>query len=290
MKIEAYIKHLSGQVNSFIRKVVSFGNKKVDSAVAYAVFSGGKRLRPALFLVTLESLGKKINQDALRVAAALEFVHVFSLIQDDLPLMDNDDYRRGRLTAHKVFGEDIALLASDALLNRAYALICRDSAFSAELKSKILSELAVAVNNLIAGQADDLDLVRKKKIPAGRLNDIYMAKTGALLSACVKIAGIIKGLNAAELKKLGSFGNKLGLVYQISDDLLNVSCDKKTFKGRLLSDKKRGKLTYLSMFGRDKALDISDGLINGAIREIKNIPMDKGRLLELCFFILKRKY
>ncbi len=292
MDIKSYLKKTKRSVDAVLRNYLRPGRGRIYNAMRYAV-SGGKRLRPLLFIAVFESLGGKLDRKVLKIACAVEFIHVFSLVQDDLPVMDNDDYRRGRLSTHKVFGEDIALLASDALLNAAYGIILTDKSrdFSPYLKIKVLSELntAVGLKGLIGGQVEDLGLT-KKRVSVRRINDIYLKKTGMLIAACVNIAAILRSVGPAKLKICDGLGKKLGLSYQILDDILNEAGDEKMLKGRKNSDKRRGKLAYPSLVGIERSRDILAGLIRQVKLDMEKLDTDDGRLSVLCDHIFARSY
>ena len=291
MSIERYVENIRRKADLALKRDLPQGKDKVSSAMRYACLSGGKRLRPILFITTFESLGGKTNKGVMKIASAIEFIHAFSLIQDDLPSLDNDDYRRGRLTAHKAFGEDIAILASDALLNDAYRIILEDSSLGPGLKVEIVTELTRAVKNLIRGQEKDLGLTKEKHTGLLKLNEIYLDKTAVLIAACLKIAGILRRVKSRELKRLNSFGKKLGLAYQISDDILNVIGDKKAFRGKRFSDQRKGKLTYVSIAGIKSSQEIAENLIREAKKDLEEIGnIDKEKINCLCDFILKRTY
>jgi len=291
LTIKEYIADIRKKVNLAIGENLPHGNDRVSRTMRYAVLNGGKRLRPVLLIAVFESLGGRIDSGILTIASSIEFIHTFSLIQDDLPALDNDDYRRGKPAAHKVFGEDIAILASDGLLNEAYKILLEEAALDAGLKVKIACELMRTVRILISGQEKDLALTLRK--PAGllRLKEIYSGKTAALINASIKIAGILRSLEANELKRLNSFGMKLGMSYQVLDDILNVSAENKAFKGRKFSDRRKGKITYVSLIGVKKSKETAANLIKAAKREIAKInQIDKEKLYSLCDFLLQRAY
>ncbi len=290
-RIENYIDTIRRRVDLAIRKNLSQGKDRVSRAMRHAVLNGGKRLRPVLLIATFESLGGKIDSLVLTIAAAIEFIHTFSLIQDDLPALDNDDYRRGNPAVHKLYGEDIAILASDSLLNEAYKIVLEEDALDAGLKVKIASELMRTVKILISGQEMDLALTLRKPVGLLRLKEIYLGKTAALITACMKIAGILRKVKASELRRLNSFGMKLGMSYQVLDDILNVTADNKAFEGRKFSDQRKGKITYVSLIGVKKSKETVENLIKAAKREIAKINyIDKEKLYSLCDFLLKRTY
>lgn len=263
----------------------------ISRAMRYSVLGGGKRLRPMLLLAAYESLGGSINRSVLRIACAVEFIHSFSLIQDDLPAMDNDDYRRGRLTAHKAFKEDIALLASDALLNEAYRIVLENDGIEEKLRAKTALELTAAVNRLLEGQEKDLSLSRLKPHILSELDKIYLNKTAALITCCLRVAGILRGVSGRQLNCLSSFGQRLGLAFQIQDDILNVTGDRQALRGKRLSDRRRGKITYVSIAGIKKSKGIVTRLIKEAKKDLEMIKdIDKERLLGFCEVILRRTY
>lgn len=263
----------------------------ISRAMRYSVLGGGKRLRPLLLLAAYESLGGSINRPVLRIACAVEFIHSFSLIQDDLPAMDNDDYRRGRLTAHRAFKEGIALLASDALLNEAYRIALENEGIEEKLRAKTALELTHAVNRLLGGQEKDLSLSRLKPHTLSELDKIYLNKTAALITCCLRIAGILRGVSGRQLNCLSSFGQRLGLAFQIQDDILNVTGDKQALRGKRLSDRRRGKITYVSIAGIKRSEGIVTRLIKEAKKDLEMIKdIDKERLLGFCEVILRRTY
>jgi geranylgeranyl diphosphate synthase type II len=291
LNIKKYIADIRKKVNLAIGENLPHGNDRVSRAMRYAVLNGGKRLRPVLFIAVFESLGGRIDSGILTIASSIEFIHAFSLIQDDLPALDNDDYRRGKPAAHKVFGEDIAILASDSLLNEAYKILLEEDALDAGLKVKIASELTRAVKILISGQEKDLALTPRKPVGLLRLKEIYLGKTAALITSCMKIAGILRSLKANGLSRLNSFGMKLGMSYQVLDDILNVTAKNKAFKGRKFSDERKGKITYVSLIGVKKSKEAVTNLIKAAKREIAKINrIDKEKLYSLCDFLLRRAY
>ncbi|TAN60772.1 polyprenyl synthetase family protein [bacterium] len=263
----------------------------ISRVMRYSVLGAGKRLRPMLFIAAYESLGGLISRAVLRIACAIEFIHSFSLIQDDLPAMDNDDYRRGRLTAHKAFKEDIALLASDALLNEAYRITLENGGIEEKLRVKTALELTRAVNRLLEGQEKDLSLSRLKPRTLSELDKIYLNKTAALITCCLRIAGILRGVSDSRLNCLSSFGQRLGLAFQIQDDILNVTGDKRALRGKRFSDQRWGKITYVSIAGIKKSKGIVTRLIKEAKKDLEKIKnLDKGRLLGFCEVILRRTY
>lgn len=227
-----------------------FKKDEVSNAVAYSLMAGGKRIRPLLFLHLIESYNLAYK-DYIDIALSIEMIHTYSLIHDDLPCMDNDDLRRGKLTCHKQFNEATALLAGDALLNEAVLLIL-NSTLDAHTKNKLAITLykASGMNKMIAGQNMDMQF-ENKNITISQLEEIHLNKTGALISACLEMAAIIACPNEATIAS--EIGYKLGLAFQIQDDVLDVTSDTITLGKTVGSDIDNHKNTYVTLLGVEKA-------------------------------------
>lgn len=230
--------------------------KSVIEAARYSLSAGGKRIRPALVMEFCRVCGGE-PETALPVACAIEMMHTFSLIHDDLPCMDNDDLRRGKPSCHKAHGEATALLAGDALAIMPFEIIAKAGlkktiSQDAALKiSALLAELA-GFGGMIGGQTVDLENENKKP-PVAVILEMYRMKTGALLEFCCKAGCIAAGAGAKEQLAAGSFGQRLGLAFQITDDILDISADEKTLGKPVGSDAENGKYTYVSAVGLEKA-------------------------------------
>lgn len=240
--------------------------KKLLSAMKYSVFAGGKRVRPVLFFATLDSLGVDYKKYGA-FAAAIEFIHTYSLIHDDLPAIDNDDYRRGKLTNHKVYGEDFAVLAGDALLNFAYETalngVIDENTFAAV---KQLAEFSGATG-MVGGQAYDLS--EEKTCCESVLYDIDDLKTGKLLTIPFTMASIIAGKkNFDEFLLLGKI---LGRLFQYTDDILDVNASFEQIGKTPNKDEKQNKVTAVSVFGKAGAEKLVDELFTSGIKTLKNI-------------------
>ena len=224
---------------------------RLHAAMRYSLEAGGKRLRPVLVLAAAELFDTRT--DALAAAVALECLHTYSLIHDDLPCMDNDDLRRGRATAHKQFDEATALLAGDALLTLAFQLIGRHYAGSPALCAALTRELADAAGSerLIGGQMEDLLAERKADATAAELEFIHLNKTAAMLSASLVTGGLCGGATEAQLADLRDAGRHLGLAFQIMDDILDATADTATLGKTAGKDAKAGKTTYVKLHGLD---------------------------------------
>ena len=234
-------------------------------AILYSVEAGGKRIRPLIFLEILEGFGIELTEGHFDVAAALEMIHTGSLIHDDLPAMDDDDYRRGRLTSHKKFDEATAILAGDSLFLNPFGLVA-DTALSADIKVRLIAELSQASGTygMVGGQMLDMK-GEERKLNLSELQLIHTNKTGKLLTFPVVAAGIVANLAANDLKSLREAGSLVGLAFQVRDDILDVTATfeeiGKTPKKDLLADK----ATYPSLLGLEKSYDILNRSIDQAL-------------------------
>lgn len=252
---------------------------KIYEAVRYSVFNGGKRIRPILCLAAAEAVGGDLAS-AMPVACALELIHTYSLIHDDLPAMDNDDFRRGKPTCHKVFGEDMAILAGDALLTEAFVLLSRAekvrlSGFSAERRLAVIQEIAYAAGicGMVGGQALDV-LSGKSESGEDTLREIHRRKTGALIVAAVKSGAIIFNAGKDKIQSLAEYGINAGLAFQIADDILNVEGDRELMGKETGSDAAHNKLTYPSLLGMELAKEKLAKYIDAAVASLSNF--DRG--------------
>ncbi len=262
-------------------------NKVID-AVRYSLQAGGKRIRPVIMMEFCRLCGGNPGA-ALDFAVALEMIHTYSLIHDDLPCMDNDDMRRGKPSCHKAFGEDIALLAGDTLLTEAF-FICANAPVSSDKVLKAISFLSsnAGVHGMIGGQVLDLSF-EKNKPDAMDLQDMYMRKTAALLIAAASIGCIAAGKDDEEtLKSAAKYGYNLGLAFQIIDDILDVTANEKVLGKPVGSDDKNNKTTFVSLYGLDKAFAIAAELSNMALDALDEIGGDTEALYEITNYLLDR--
>ncbi|MGJ7044612.1 polyprenyl synthetase family protein [Thermoanaerobacterium thermosulfurigenes] len=250
-------------------------------AMKYSVFAGGKRLRPVLCISACELVGGN-KEDALPVACAIEFIHTYSLIHDDLPAMDNDDLRRGKPTNHKVYGEAIAILAGDALLNYGFEVLIQQALNSNKSQNilRAADEIARAAGcrGMIAGQVVDL-LSENKEIGEYDLKFMHDHKTGALIKASILAGAIIGGADAATLKKLSSYAEYLGFAFQVKDDILDVQGDEAKLGKDIGSDMVNGKSTFVSVLGLQRSVELVNELTEKAI-SILNDFGNKGEFLK----------
>jgi geranylgeranyl diphosphate synthase type II len=260
----------------------------IHKAMRYSLFAGGKRMRPALCLAAATACGGSQAQ-AMPLACAVECIHTYSLVHDDLPAMDDDDYRRGKLTNHKVFGEGIAVLAGDALLTQAFEIAAKAKPASPYSHQRLFLELSEAAGSLqlIAGQVADLE-AEGKKISAEHLRYIHERKTSALLRCSVRLGGMSAGCSAAQLKALSDFGYHVGLAFQVIDDILDVTQTSEKLGKTAGKDTKAAKATYPSIVGLDRSRKIAEQLTERAFAALRVFD-GKARALEaLAEFLLKR--
>jgi geranylgeranyl diphosphate synthase type II len=260
----------------------------IHKAMRYSLFAGGKRMRPALCLAAAAACQGR-EADAMPLACAVECIHTYSLIHDDLPAMDNDDYRRGKLTNHKVFGEGIAVLAGDALLTQAFEIAVRGKSWPRHSHQKIILELASAAGSLqlIAGQVADLE-AEGKKISAAQLRYIHERKTSALLCCSVRLGGMSANCTPAQLNALTDFGYHVGLAFQVIDDILDVTQTSETLGKTAGKDTQAQKATYPSIVGLDKSRKIAQQLTDKAFAALKIFRGKAPALEALAEFLLRR--
>ncbi|MBN2319256.1 MAG: polyprenyl synthetase family protein [Acidobacteria bacterium] len=292
MDIQTYLAESKIIVDQYLEKLLPEENEEpstIHKAMRYSVFAGGKRVRPILVLASGESLGGE-RSVLLHLGAAVEMMHTYSLIHDDLPALDNDDLRRGRPTCHKVFGDAMAILAGDALMTRCYQVLAALPGVSESTRVRIISEIADAtgtVKGMIGGQVVDLES-EGKTVGPDVLEYIHHSKTGALLTACVRCGALAVGANAAELGALTGYGSKIGLVFQIVDDILDVTSSSEELGKTAGKDAKVEKATYPALYGleasRTKALE----LVESALQDIAAFGEKAENLRSLARFIVQR--
>lgn len=260
----------------------------LHKAMRYSLFAGGKRMRPALCLAAAEACGGAENA-AMPLACAVECIHTYSLIHDDLPAMDNDDYRRGKLTNHKIFGEGIAILAGDALLTQAFEIAAHFKAARRYGHQAIFRELARAGGSLqlIAGQVADLE-GEGKTLGAKQLRYIHERKTSALLCCSVRLGGMSANCAPAQLKALTDFGYNVGLAFQIIDDILDITQTSEQLGKTAGKDTAARKATYPSIVGLEKSRKIAQQLTHRAFAALKTFRGKAGALEALAVYLLQR--
>lgn len=261
----------------------------IHKAMRYSLFAGGKRLRPILCMEAARASGGRV-EGVERAACALELIHTYSLIHDDLPALDNDDWRRGRPTNHKVFGEAIAILAGDALLTLAFGLLARLPGAGAQTRVELAAELAEAAGSqegMIAGQVRDLEGEGAIPTPE-RLEAIHRAKTGALLRASVRMGGIYAGADATALAALTAYGEHIGLAFQIVDDVLDVEQSSQTLGKTAGKDAAQRKITFPAVYGVEESKRMAARELEAAHDALSPLGAAAHRLHELADYIMQR--
>jgi geranylgeranyl diphosphate synthase type II len=262
----------------------------IHRAMRYSLFAGGKRIRPILFLEAARSVAGDVP-GAADAACSLEFIHTYSLIHDDLPALDNDDYRRGKLTNHKVFGEAMAILAGDALLTLAFEVLAKLEYTTAEQRSRMIAELATAsgtVGGMIAGQVADLE-GEGKPPDAQLLETIHRAKTGALLRASVRMGAIYANASETQIEALSCYGEHIGLAFQIVDDILDVEESSEALGKTAGKDATQGKITFPAVYGLAASRQMAKTECERAHRMVAPFGERARRLREIASHIVQRK-
>ena len=281
----------SNRINDELKKYLKKDEcpeKILNEAVEYSLMAGGKRIRPVLIMSTYE-LFKSDVERVLPFAVAMEMVHTFSLIHDDLPGIDNDDYRRGKLTNHKKYNEATAILAGDNLLNNAYNLILNDINNNDDCKLEklqSLKELSDGIDRMIAGEYVDTEF-EGKEISNHYLEYMHENKTGALIKASVRIGAIMAGADEESINKLTTYAEKIGLAFQVKDDILSEIGDSKELGKPVGNDRERGKCTYTTKYGLEEAQKMLKEITEDAVNIISSF--DNGDFLkELALYIANR--
>jgi geranylgeranyl pyrophosphate synthase len=266
--------------------------KKLHKAMRWSLFAGGKRFRPALLIAVGKTFGAE-TEKLVRTAAAIEMIHTYSLIHDDLPSMDNDDLRRGRETCHVKFDEATAILAGDALQNLAFQIIAEDENLSAEIRVRLISEIANASgtpDGMVGGQQMDLEAEGNgKNISIEDLERIHRNKTGAMISISAKAGAIIAEANEPEINAVANYASQIGLLFQITDDLLDITQTTETLGKTAGKDVSAEKATYPAFYGLEQTRNLAESIYQKACRELKKIDKETSLLIELADFILHRK-
>ena len=294
MNLNKYLSQQAKLVNSALKKSLPKDNSIISKAMRYSLLAGGKRLRPVFVILAAGIFGVKAEK-VLPAACAVEYLHTYSLVHDDLPAMDNDDLRRGMPTSHKKFGEAAAILCGDALLTESFNLITKSQAKSENIVKavSILAEYS-GYKGMIAGQAEDtLESGRwsrkNKPMLAKKLKFIELTKTAALLTASLKIGAVLAGADNKSLKALEIYGENVGCAFQIADDILDVYADKKLL-GKKGSDIDNDKLTALSLYGKEKAEKLATEHVQKAKTAVRIFGKKSEILNALADYAIERKY
>ena len=264
-------------------------DEKLARAMEYSLLSGGKRLRPVLLMAAADAVNGT-GENFLTTASAVEMIHAYSLIHDDLPAMDNDDYRRGRLTNHKVFGEAMAILAGDALLTLAFEVVMRQKNTSYAAILSVVRELSTAAGagGMVGGQSIDLES-EGKTIDLATLKKMHMGKTGALFRAAIRCGAILGNATNLQLNALTKYAENFGLAFQITDDILDVTGDEKNLGKPVGSDARNKKSTYVTLTSLETAKSLAGDAVNDAVSALKIFGDEADFLRELVQYLPERK-
>lgn len=296
MDLPAYLKRQTTRVDDALDRFLPDEERMphlLHKAMRYSIFAGGKRIRPILLLAASEAVGGQSDR-ALYAASALEMIHTYSLIHDDLPAMDNDDLRRGRPTSHKVFGEAHAILAGDALLTEAFALLTDpgdDFAVAPAVQLRVANIIARAAGaaGMVGGQIVDMESEGGgDELDLPTVEYIHTHKTGALIRAAVEVGAILGGADQRTFKALSRYGELAGLAFQIADDILDVVGDQDVVGKDIGSDEARGKATYVALFGLSEAQSRADELRDMALETLESLGEKAEPLRQIVNFIVAR--
>jgi geranylgeranyl diphosphate synthase type II len=294
MNLKEYLRSRQKEIDHALDRYLPKANTKpatLHKAMRYSLFAGGKRLRPILCLASAEACGGKIR-DALPFACALECIHTYSLVHDDLPSMDDDDFRRGRPTCHKVFGDGIAVLAGDALLTIAFEIVSTAKPTPRYYMSILLREIAVAAGSqkLIAGQVADLE-AEGRNVKRDQLRYIHENKTAAMLTSSVRLGAMSANADAKKLRGITNFGRGLGLAFQVIDDILDVTQTSEILGKSAGKDVAAKKATYPAVIGLEKSRAEARRLTRQAHNALSVFPSGQAEPLHcLANYLLEREY
>ena len=263
-------------------------DEQLCSSMKYSLTAGGKRLRPILLMAAADVAGGR-GEDFIQVACAIEMIHTYSLIHDDLPAMDNDDYRRGKLTNHKVYGEAMAILAGDALLTQAFEVMLRQPGVPADVLLKVVREMAIAAgpNGMVGGQAIDLES-EGKHVPMETLKKLHMGKTGALFRAAIRSGAILAGADEKQLADLTAYADAFGLAFQITDDILDVVGNEAIIGKPVGSDERNDKSTYVTLTSLETARELAAQVVADGVKALEGFGDKAVFLRELLESLLAR--
>ena len=263
-------------------------DEQLCSSMKYSLTAGGKRLRPILLMAAADVAGGR-GEDFIQVACAIEMIHTYSLIHDDLPAMDNDDYRRGKLTNHKVYGEAMAILAGDALLTQAFEVMLRQPGVPADVLLKVVREMAIAAgpDGMVGGQAIDLES-EGKHIPMETLKKLHMGKTGALFRAAIRSGAILAGADEKQLADLTAYADAFGLAFQITDDILDVVGNEAVIGKPVGSDERNDKSTYVTLTSLKTARELAAQVVADGVKALEGFGDKAVFLRELLESLLAR--
>jgi geranylgeranyl diphosphate synthase type II len=283
---------IAGRVNARLEVLLRSPDRESEQlyeAMRYSVLAGGKRFRPALVLLAAKLVGGE-DEAALAAACAIEMVHTYSLIHDDLPAMDNDDLRRGRPTNHKVFGEALAILAGDALLTEAFVVLSRDVA-DGRKAARLVRELAEAAGavGMVGGQAADLDAERNPSSTV-TVETIHRRKTARMIEGAVMLGALVGTASERKLESLRHYGQHVGLAFQIADDILDASGTSESLGKTAGKDAAHGKRTYVQVYGLDESKQRARAELNAAVNALDEFGDQGDDLRDLARFCVEREH
>jgi geranylgeranyl diphosphate synthase type II len=296
MDIKSYLKERCRIVDEALDRYLPKEDElpfSLHKAMRYSVFAGGKRVRPILMLAACEAVGGTVEQ-ALPAACAMEMIHTYSLIHDDLPAMDDDDFRRGNPTNHKVFGEATAILAGDALLTEAFILLSVDgtaAGVSPTARLQVIREIAVCSGSrgMVGGQVVDMESEGNRDIDFATVQYIHTHKTGALIKASVVAGAILGGADQRALSAITRYGEAAGLAFQIADDILDIEGTTEEIGKDAGSDEARGKATYPAVLGLSAAKEEAQAMMDEALGALEIFGAEADPLREIAQYIVNRK-
>lgn len=294
LDIKTYLKDIATRVDDALDHFLPDEDRMPQSlhkAMRYSIFAGGKRIRPVLMMAACDAVGGH-RDHVMPAACAMEMIHTYSLIHDDLPAMDDDDFRRGQPTNHKVFGEANAILAGDALLTEAFVLLANDETggdVDPEVRRRVIQIVARAAGcaGMVGGQVVDMES-EGQEVDLPTLEYIHIHKTGALIKASITIGALLGGADDESLKKLSRYGELAGLAFQIADDILDVTADQSELGKDVGSDEARGKATYVSLLGLRQARERADELRDMAMETLSDLGEKAEPLRQIMKFIIER--
>lgn len=298
MNLQAYLEERRSRVDAFLQSYFEKSSNphfsRLFESMSYSLLAGGKRVRPILTIAAYEACLKQTSEEkeksVLGVAAALEFIHTYSLIHDDLPAMDNDDLRRGRPTNHKVFGESMAILAGDSLLTEAFLLMARLKGVAPDVLLDVIGDIAKAsgAEGMAGGQVMDLES-EKKKISREDLEGLHRHKTGCLILVSVTAGAKLAGARAEALESIEIYGKNIGLAFQIADDILDVEGGSEEMGKSTGGDAMKEKSTYPSLLGLEESKKLAQESADRAVQSLKSFDSRADPLRELALYIVSRK-
>ena len=287
---DIYRKRVNARLKDYLSSICSEGHfqSELKNEMSYSVLACGKRFRPILTYTT----ASLYDIDLIKVdacACAIELIHIYSLIHDDLPAMDNDDMRHNQPSSHKIFGEAQAILAGDGLQALAFEVLSRDESIQPAIRIELLKLLAISAYEMADGQSIDLSVV-SKKVDIEFLNNMHKKKTGSLISCAVKFGALINNINLKDSDILDSYSNNIGLAYQIQDDVLDISSTEKVLGKRQNSDLVKDKPTYPAILGLDESIKVYQDLYKKAIDEISSLSVNEKPLRKLTEKLMQRDF